>query len=143
MSRNLKIGIGAGLIALIGLVVVLALIVANLGAIAAWIGFDAAGNLNGREGAIGLLLNPEARVTNVVQVRRRPRLLRALADNLRRRLRFRLRHRLRLCDLAGAATAGLLAAPRRPESRWPDGLHAAGRRWREAGLQRRLDARRR
>ena len=40
---------------------------ANLGAIATWIGFDDAGNLNGRDGAIGLLLNPEARVKNVVQ----------------------------------------------------------------------------
>ncbi|MYD10049.1 MAG: NADH-quinone oxidoreductase subunit NuoH [Chloroflexi bacterium] len=67
MSRNLKIGIGIGVTALIGLVVVLALVIANLGAIATWIGFDAAGNLNGREGAIGLLLNPEARVNNVVQ----------------------------------------------------------------------------
>ena len=67
MSRNLKIGIGISLIALIGLVVVLGLLIANLGAIAAWIGFDDAGNLNGREGAIGLLLNPEARVNNVVQ----------------------------------------------------------------------------
>ena len=67
MSRNLKIGIGVGLISLIGMIVVLALLLANLGAIAAWIGFDDAGNLNGREGAIGLLLNPEARVNNVVQ----------------------------------------------------------------------------
>ncbi len=67
MSRNLKIGIGIGVIALIGLIIVLGLVIANLSAIAAWIGFDAAGNLNGREGAIGLLLNPEARVTNVVQ----------------------------------------------------------------------------
>ncbi len=67
MSRNLKIGIGAALIGLIGTIVVLVLVIANLGAIAAWIGFDDAGNLNGREGAIGLLLNPEARVINVVQ----------------------------------------------------------------------------
>ena len=63
MSRNLKIGIAAAVLALIGLVVVLALILTNLGLIATWIGFDDAGNLNGREGAIGLLLNPEARVT--------------------------------------------------------------------------------
>ena len=67
MSRNLKIGIVIALIGLIGTIVVLGLVIANLGAIAAWIGFDAAGNLNGREGAIGLLLHPEARVTNVVQ----------------------------------------------------------------------------
>ena len=67
MSRNLKIGIGIGVVALIGLLLVLALILANLGAIANWIGFDDAGNLNGREGAIGLLLNPEARVQNVIQ----------------------------------------------------------------------------
>ena len=67
MSRNLKIGIGIGAIALIGLVLVLGLILANLGAIATWIGFDEGGNLNGREGAIGLLLNPEARVQNVIQ----------------------------------------------------------------------------
>ena len=67
MSRNVKIGIGVGVIALIGLVVVFALVVANLGAIAAWIGFDDAGNLDGRRGAIGMLLNPEARVQNVIQ----------------------------------------------------------------------------
>ncbi len=67
MSRNVKIGIGVVIVALIGLVVVLALVLANLGAIAAWIGFDDAGNLNGRQGAIGMLLNPEARIQNVIQ----------------------------------------------------------------------------
>ena len=67
MSRNAKIGIGVVIVALIGLVVVLALVLANLGAIAAWIGFDDAGNLNGRQGAIGMLLNPEARIQNVIQ----------------------------------------------------------------------------
>ena len=66
MSRNLKIGIGVVIVALVGLLVVLALIIANLGAIAAWIGFDDAGNLDGRRGAIGMLLNPEPRVQNVV-----------------------------------------------------------------------------
>ena len=68
MSRNLKIGIVIGVIAFIGLTLLaVALVIANLGAIAAWIGFDEAGNLNGREGAIGMLLNPEARVQNVIQ----------------------------------------------------------------------------
>lgn len=65
MSRNLKIGIGLAVLALI--VVLLAVIVVNLGAIAAWIGFDQSGSLNGREGAVGMLLNPEARVQNVIQ----------------------------------------------------------------------------
>lgn len=65
MSRNLKIGIGLAALALI--VVLLAVIVVNLGAIAAWIGFDQSGSLNGREGAVGMLLNPEARVQNVIQ----------------------------------------------------------------------------
>lgn len=65
MSRNLKIGIG--LAALAGIVVLLAVIVVNLGAVAAWIGFDQSGSLNGREGAVGMLLNPEARVQNVIQ----------------------------------------------------------------------------
>ncbi len=67
MSRNVKIGIAAGAISLVGLVLVLALVLTNLSLIATWIGFDDAGNLNGREGAIGLLLNPEARVQNVIQ----------------------------------------------------------------------------
>ena len=67
MSRNLKIAIGLALIAVVGLVIVLALIVANISAIMAWIGFDDAGNLDGRQGALGLLLNPEARVHNVIQ----------------------------------------------------------------------------
>ena len=67
MSRNVKIAIALGAIAFIVVtLVVLALMIANLGAIAAWIGFDEAGNLNGRAGAIGLLLNPEARVNNVI-----------------------------------------------------------------------------
>ena len=65
MSRNLKIGVG--LAALAGIVVLLAVIVVNLGAVAAWIGFDQSGSLNGREGAVGMLLNPEARVQNVIQ----------------------------------------------------------------------------
>ena len=65
MSRNLKIGIG--LAALAGIVVLLTVIVVNLGAVAAWIGFDQSGSLNGREGAVGMLLNPEARVQNVIQ----------------------------------------------------------------------------
>lgn len=65
LSRNQKIGIGVGILAVV--VIMLVLIVANLGAIAAWIGFDEAGNLNGREGAVGILLNPEARVNNLVQ----------------------------------------------------------------------------
>ena len=65
MSRNLKIAIG--LAALAGIVVLLAVIVVNLGAVAAWIGFDQSGSLNGREGAVGMLLNPEARVQNVIQ----------------------------------------------------------------------------
>ena len=65
MSRNLKIAIG--LAALAGIVVLLAIIVVNLGAVAAWIGFDQSGSLNGREGAVGMLLNPEARVQNVIQ----------------------------------------------------------------------------
>ena len=68
MSRNVKIGIGVALIGFIVVtLVVLALIIANLGAIAAWIGFDEAGNLDGRRGAIGMLLNPEARVGKVIQ----------------------------------------------------------------------------
>lgn len=65
MSRNLKIGVGLAALALI--VVLLALIVVNLAGIAAWIGFDQSGSLNGREGAVGMLLNPEARVQNVIQ----------------------------------------------------------------------------
>ena len=68
MSRNLKIA--AALVVLGGLavtIVVVALIIANLGAIATWIGFDDALNLDGRQGAIGMLLHPEARVQNVVQ----------------------------------------------------------------------------
>ena len=68
MSRNLKIAIG--IIVLGGLavtIVIVALIIANLGAIATWIGFDDALNLDGRQGAIGMLLHPEARVQNVVQ----------------------------------------------------------------------------
>lgn len=65
LSRNQKIGIGVGLLA--GAVITLLLIISNLGAIATWIGFDEAGSLNGREGAIGMLLNPEARVQNLVQ----------------------------------------------------------------------------
>ncbi len=67
MSRNLKIAVGIAVLALIGLVIVLALVITNLGAIATWIGFDDAGNLNGREGALGMLLNPEARVQNVIK----------------------------------------------------------------------------
>jgi len=51
---------------LLATLLVLALILANLGAIATWIGFDEAGNINGRAGAIGLLLNPEARVQNII-----------------------------------------------------------------------------
>lgn len=65
ISRNLKIGIGLGAVAVT--VIILLLIIVNLGAIGTWIGFDDAGSLNGREGALGMLLNPEARVTNVVQ----------------------------------------------------------------------------
>lgn len=65
MSRNLLIGIGIAAVAVT--VIALAVIVINLGAIGAWLGFDEAGNLNGREGAIGMLLHPEARVGNVVQ----------------------------------------------------------------------------
>ncbi len=68
MSRTAKIGIAiALLVALVGTLLLLALAIANLNAIAAWIGFDEAGNLNGREGALGMLLNPEARVNNVIQ----------------------------------------------------------------------------
>ncbi len=67
MSRNLKIAIGVGILALVGLIIVLALVVTNLGAIMTWIGFDDAGNLDGRQGALGLLLNPEARVRNLIQ----------------------------------------------------------------------------
>ncbi len=65
MSRNLKIGIGLGIVAL--MVIAMVMIVVNLGAVGAWLGFDEAGNLNGREGALGMLLNPEARVRNVIQ----------------------------------------------------------------------------
>ena len=67
MSRNVKIGIGIGAIGLIGTLLILALLIANLGAIATWIGFDASGNLDGRSGAIGMLLHPEARAQNVIQ----------------------------------------------------------------------------
>ena len=67
MSRNLKIAVGIAVLALIGLVIVLALVITNLGAITTWIGFDDAGNLNGRAGALGMLLNPEARVQNVIK----------------------------------------------------------------------------
>ena len=59
MSRNLKIGIAV--IVLGGLAVtilIVALIIANLGAIATWIGFDDALNLDGRQGAIGFVLHP-------------------------------------------------------------------------------------
>ena len=66
MSRNVKIAVGMSFVLVVGAIIVIALIVANLGAIATWIGFDDAGNLNGREGAIGLLFNPEARVQNVI-----------------------------------------------------------------------------
>ena len=68
MSRNLKIAIGVVVLGGLAVtLVVLALIIANLGAIATWIGFDDALNLDGRQGAIGMLLNPEARLRNVVQ----------------------------------------------------------------------------
>lgn len=65
MSRNLKIGIGFGTVVVTLLII--GLVIVNLGAIATWIGFDDAGNLNGREGALGMLFNPEARVQNLVQ----------------------------------------------------------------------------
>ncbi len=65
MSRNLLIGMGIAAVAVT--IIALAVIVINLGAIGAWLGFDEAGNLNGREGAVGMLLHPEARVGNVVQ----------------------------------------------------------------------------
>ena len=49
-------------------VIILLLIITNITAIATWIGFDDTGtNIDGRKGAIGMLLNPEARVTNVIQ----------------------------------------------------------------------------
>jgi len=65
MSRNLKIGIGVGVLAVVAITLVL--VITNLSAIATWIGFDSAGNLNGREGAIGMLLSPESRVQNLIQ----------------------------------------------------------------------------
>ena len=65
LSQRQKIGIGIGVLAVVA--IVLLLIITNLGAIATWIGFDEAGNLNGREGAIGMLLSPESRVQNLVQ----------------------------------------------------------------------------
>ena len=67
MSRNLKIIIAIALVHIVALVVVVALVIANLSAIATWIGFDEAGNLDGRQGALGMILNPEARVHNVIQ----------------------------------------------------------------------------
>ncbi|MCY4146007.1 MAG: NADH-quinone oxidoreductase subunit NuoH [Chloroflexi bacterium] len=67
MSRNVRLGIVAAVIGLALAVLVVGLVIANLGAIAAWIGFDEAGNLDGRQGAIGMLLNPEARVGRVIQ----------------------------------------------------------------------------
>ena len=68
MSRNLKIAIGVIVLGgLVGTILVLALVIANLGAIATWIGFDDALNLDGRQGALGMILNPEARVQNVIQ----------------------------------------------------------------------------
>jgi NADH-quinone oxidoreductase subunit H len=63
LSQGQKVGIGVLAVS----VVVLFLVATNLGAIATWIGFDEAGNLNGREGAIGMLLTPEARVQNLTQ----------------------------------------------------------------------------
>jgi len=68
MSRNQKIGLGVGVAGLVVTLLVVILIVSNISAIASWIGFDDSGtNINGREGAIGMLLNPESRVTNVIQ----------------------------------------------------------------------------
>ena len=67
MSLKVKLGIAAVLIGLAVTLLVVALVIANLSAIAAWIGFDEAGNLDGRRGAIGMLLNPEARVGKVIQ----------------------------------------------------------------------------
>ena len=67
MSRNAKIAIGLGFVLVVGTIIVIALVIANLSAIADWIGFDESGNLYGREGALGMLLNPEARVQNVIQ----------------------------------------------------------------------------
>lgn len=65
LSQRQKIGIGVGVLAVIA--IILLLIITNLGAIATWIGFDEAGNLTGREGAVGMLLSPESRVQNLVQ----------------------------------------------------------------------------
>ncbi len=65
LSQGQKIGIGVGALAVVA--ITLLLIVTNLGSIAAWIGFDEVGNLNGREGAIGMLLSPESRVQNLTQ----------------------------------------------------------------------------
>ncbi len=67
MSLKVKLGIAAAVSGLVITLLVVLLIIANLGAIAAWIGFDEAGNLDGRQGAIGMLLNPEARVGKVIQ----------------------------------------------------------------------------
>ena len=67
MSRNLKIVIAVALVHIVALVIVAALVIANLSALATWIGFDEAGNLDGRQGALGMILNPEARVNNVIQ----------------------------------------------------------------------------
>lgn len=68
MSRNQKIALGVGVGGLVVTLLIVILIVSNISAIASWIGFDDSGtNINGREGAIGMLLNPEARVTNLVQ----------------------------------------------------------------------------
>lgn len=65
INRNLLIGVGVGGAVVTLLVIIL--IITNLGAIATWIGFDEVGNLNGREGAIGMIFNPEARVQNLTQ----------------------------------------------------------------------------
>ena len=68
MSRNQKIALGVGAGGLIVTLFVVILIISNISAIASWIGFDDSGtNINGREGAIGMLLNPEARVNNVIE----------------------------------------------------------------------------
>ena len=66
IDRRLIIGIGVG--GLVVTLLIIGLVIANIQAISMWVGFDETGtNIDGRSGAIGFLLNPEARVQNLVQ----------------------------------------------------------------------------
>ena len=107
MSRNLRIAIGLGFVAVVGLIIVLALIVANLGPIMTWIGFDDAGNLDGPSRRAGSAAQSRSACTKRDSMRGRCRVFGALADYLLRWIRLRYRHWFRVHDLARAAPSGV------------------------------------